>query len=128
MHKHSFSNALFHLKRTRLRRSTPIIKQEYKICPTEKLDIFYIVPGAGVEPECLATQNFKSCVYTNSTTRALIYCNKQSVLQKEGESTTRSSSIILRPSNSVKRVWSGLGPPSSSGRGPAAFDSPRGLK
>ncbi len=36
------------------------------LCP-----VGYMVPGAGVEPACLAARNFKSRVYTNFTTRAV---------------------------------------------------------
>ncbi len=31
-----------------------------------------LVPGAGVEPACLAAQHLKCCVYANSTTQAIL--------------------------------------------------------
>ena len=34
------------------------------------MDLFYLVPGAGLGPASLAACDFKSHVYTNSTTRA----------------------------------------------------------
>lgn len=40
------------------------------VLPVMIFTLFKSVPGAGIEPACLAAQHFKCCAYTNSATQA----------------------------------------------------------
>ncbi len=46
-----------------------------------------MVPGAGLEPACLSAPDFKSSVYTNSTTRAHSYTSRK---RRAGKSAARN--------------------------------------